>query len=233
MEFTTIESNVYERYVNKIRVTYKYWVSESDIWWYSYDDIIEFLNLSEKYAIRVYDELNDYDKTMCYDGTVFDKYGNNRSQLKRWVTSDAIRKIVQRNNDRGNALIKSMNNLEFVEDAHCRYNDGLELRSRIDNMCASCQSGDYEVGVSQMYRIINSESGRDMLDKLGIINKKVETKVDEYRNSLLIDDYEDDFEPMTKRDDAPDEEQRRLLYKKHRAEGKKSTCPTWLKDVLR
>ena len=233
MEFNTIESNVYERYVNKIRVTYKYWVSESNIWWYSYDDIVDYLKLSNVFANDTFDELEEYEKTFCYDGHVFDKYGNKRSELKRWVTSEAIRKIINRNNDRGNALMKSINNLECVENAHCQYNDGLELRNRMDREIRAYQQGDYEEYFGQMYYIAQTETCRDMWDKLGLIDKEVECKVDNYRASLLVDDFEDDCCKMTKRDDAPDEEQRKILYKKHKEEGKKSTCPSWLKDCLR
>ena len=50
--------------------------------------------------------------------------------------------------------------------------------------------------------------------------------------SLIIDDYEEE-EKITKRPGAPDEEARKVLYKKHRKAKVTSTCPEWLKDVLR
>ena len=50
--------------------------------------------------------------------------------------------------------------------------------------------------------------------------------------SLIIDDYEEEVK-MTKRPGADDSEAREVLYKKHRKASIKSTCPEWLKDVLK
>ena len=50
--------------------------------------------------------------------------------------------------------------------------------------------------------------------------------------SLLIDDYEEEVK-LTKRPGAPDEEAREVLYKKHRKAKITSTCPEWLKNVVK
>ena len=50
--------------------------------------------------------------------------------------------------------------------------------------------------------------------------------------SLIIDDYEEEVK-MTKRPGADDSEAREVLYKKHRKAKVESTCPSWLKDVLK
>ena len=50
--------------------------------------------------------------------------------------------------------------------------------------------------------------------------------------SLIIDDYEEEVK-MTKRPGADDSEAREVLYKKHRKAKAESTCPSWLKDVLK
>ena len=50
--------------------------------------------------------------------------------------------------------------------------------------------------------------------------------------SLLIDDYEEEVK-LTKRPGAPDEEAREVLYKKHRKAKIESTCPSWLKNVVK
>ena len=50
--------------------------------------------------------------------------------------------------------------------------------------------------------------------------------------SLLIDDYEEEVK-LTKRPGAPDEEAKEVLYKKHRKAKITSTCPEWLKDVVK
>lgn len=50
--------------------------------------------------------------------------------------------------------------------------------------------------------------------------------------SLMIDDYEEEVK-MTKRPGADDSEAREVLYKKHRRVKTSSTCPDWLKDVMK
>jgi len=50
--------------------------------------------------------------------------------------------------------------------------------------------------------------------------------------SLLIEDYEEEVK-MTKRPGADDSEAREVLYKKHRKLKAQSTCPDWLKDVIK
>ena len=50
--------------------------------------------------------------------------------------------------------------------------------------------------------------------------------------SLIIDDYEEEVK-MTKRPGADDSEAREVLYKKHRKLKAQSTCPDWLKDVIK
>ena len=50
--------------------------------------------------------------------------------------------------------------------------------------------------------------------------------------SLLIDDYDEEVK-LTKRPGAPDEEAKEVLYKKHRKAKITSTCPEWLKDVVK
>lgn len=50
--------------------------------------------------------------------------------------------------------------------------------------------------------------------------------------SLLIDDYEEEVK-LTKRPGAPDEEAKEVLYKKHRKAKITSTCPEWLKNVVK
>lgn len=50
--------------------------------------------------------------------------------------------------------------------------------------------------------------------------------------SLLIEDYEEEVK-MTKRPGADDSEAREVLYKKHRKLKASSTCPDWLKDVIK
>jgi len=50
--------------------------------------------------------------------------------------------------------------------------------------------------------------------------------------SLIIDDYEEEVK-MTKRPGADDSEAKEVLYKKHRKCKVESTCPAWLRSVVK
>ena len=50
--------------------------------------------------------------------------------------------------------------------------------------------------------------------------------------SLIIDDYDEEVK-LTKRPGAEESEAKEVLYKKHRKASVKSTCPDWLKDVVK
>ena len=50
--------------------------------------------------------------------------------------------------------------------------------------------------------------------------------------SLIIDDYEEEVK-LTKRPGAEESEAKEVLYKKHRKAKVQSTCPDWLKDVVK
>ena len=50
--------------------------------------------------------------------------------------------------------------------------------------------------------------------------------------SLIIDDYEEEVK-MTKRPGADDSEAKEVLYKKHRKCKVESTCPSWLRSVVK
>jgi len=50
--------------------------------------------------------------------------------------------------------------------------------------------------------------------------------------SLIIEEYKEEVK-MTKRPGADDSEAREVLYKKHRKLKAQSTCPDWLKDVIK
>ena len=50
--------------------------------------------------------------------------------------------------------------------------------------------------------------------------------------SLLIDDFEEEVK-LNKRPGASDEEAKEVLYKKHRKVKVESTCPSWLKNVVK
>ena len=90
-------------------------------------------------------------------------------------------------------------------------------------------TNDYQFGdVSAIYEVA-SETILNYVDtgkKFNFIAKA------DLQCSLLIEDYDEEVK-MTKRPGADDSEAREVLYKKHRKLKAQSTCPDWLKDVIK
>lgn len=236
MDYITITSETYEEW-NKLygKMSIKYWIDNNNVYWYAYEDICDILELKNQIANKLYNTIvNEGEKCITYDRNNFNNQGDQNEIVREWITSDALRRLIKRNNDRNNLLIKTINNLEVVCDSHDVYEEDEELKARIDETIRAANARDYEVYYYQIYKQYNSKTCRDILDKLGIVNKENEQIIDEVRE-CIYDPYCEEFkwESISKKPDAPDEEKRKMIYKKHREEGKKSTCPTWLKDCLR
>lgn len=230
--FPEITSKNHEEYVEGILVSYKYFVNAPDIWWYCFDDVVEFTRMNEKYANMLYDkEVPEVSKE------IFEDWNNDlrdrQSKPRRFVTSEVVRQFIERNNQRNNILIKSMNNLEFKEDAHEKYFEDDELAKSIEKLHTALHNKDYEELTHQCLMLSQTESTREVLDKRGIIDKEKEEYVDKYREMIYNPDVEEveSIGKLRKKEDSPTEEERKILYKKNK--NKEHKIPYWLKDLVK
>ena len=212
-------------------VKFKYFVDLNNIWWYRYDDICEYLEVDINVASSLYKhKINDEDKIECEDNNnEYDIYRDTR-----FINSNAVRYIVNRRNERANKLIQVINNFEFVEDAHTLYCEADELKERIELLHDSIENYNYQEVVYQSWCIVNSESGRDILDKMGVVNKDVlefcDVIVDEFGNEFMdIDDI--DFKFVVKREGS--DEEREIKYKRAKERGNDFKAPAWLKELVK
>ena len=214
-----ITSQFYEN--NDYGVKFRYFVDTQDIWWYNYDDICKYLELCSSVASRIYKyNIEDEDKIICFD----DNNDYTLKKEKEFINSKAIRYLIKRNNERNIRLVKVINNIEFVGNSHELYNDADELKARIELLNESLKIDDYEEIVYQSYEIANSKSGRDILDKAGIIDKNKEELLDLIREDIYAyDDYIDEVEMtlITRKEDMND------TFKQYEY-CRESTCPSWL-----
>lgn len=237
MKYFTIESSNYEREINGVMVTYRYWVSVENVFWYSYDDICDFLELNDRTKNYLYEnKINDNDKESTYDTNSQDNYNYSRNDLVKWISSNAIHQLIKRNNKRQHVLMKSINNLECVEDAHTTYDEGIELRGRLERAFKAYNEDDYEECFGQMYVMTNTKTVKDTLHKIGLIDIEKENIVDMIREDIYSYDLEEIDEidlVVTKRKNLDDEEQIKTMYSKRRKSGEKSSCPDWIKNVVK
>ena len=215
-----ITSEVYENKEYGLKL--RYYVDMENIWWYCYDDISDYLDLEGNIMNKLFKHnVDENDKKFCNDM-------KDDTRL-RFINSKAVRYLIKRSNDRNSKLIKVMNNIEFVGDAHDVYDDANELKSRIELLKNSMENNDYEEIVYQSYEIANSKSGRDILDKAGIIDKDTEELLDLMREDINdYDDYIDEFEItlITRREDGND----KFIQREYCRE---SSCPSWLINCVK
>lgn len=237
--FEEITSIDFKKYIGKIRVEFKYWIDENNKWWYCYDDITTILELSARAADKLLSEYILEDEKIIYEdrNTYNECYDNNVIQARQFISSEAVHRLVHRNNERNNRLIKTINNLESDFKSNELYDDN--VRDLCDSLATTISNGkfqnfyDYEEVFAQAYELVQTPTAQDILDKVGKIDKEKEELVYEFRD-YIYDDYYDEIEinvHLSKRKDCESDEERELRYKKNKNIA--STMPSWLKDVVK
>lgn len=188
--FPEITSKDHEEFIEGILVSYKYFVNAQDVWWYCFDDIVEFTHMNENYADKLCSRLSDSEKETFEDYNNYNAYGYRESKPRIFVTSEVVRQFIERNNQRNNILIKSLNNLEFKEDAHEKYFEDDELLNIMNKTKTALENKDYEEWAIQVNKAFYSQSFRDIGDKIGILDKEKEKVVDKIREEIYKDEIE-------------------------------------------
>ena len=188
--FPEITSMNHEIIIEGVKVSYKYFVNDRDIWWYCFDDIVEFIHMNENYANMLYDkEIPEDNKVIWEDWNYYNDYGVQQSKPRRFVTSDVVRQFIERNNQRNNILIKSINNLEFKEDAHEKYFEDDELAEYMKKFDKAYHNKDYEEIADCVYEMYHTDTMYDILDKFKEgFDKEVEQAVDVIREKLYAEE---------------------------------------------
>lgn len=173
----------------------RYWVDNNDVYWYSYDDICKSVNLNENIAKGWYKhDIPEDQKYTCMDSNNYDTNGHQCPLPLNYVTSETAHLVVKQHaayiTERDKNIIKAMDNLEFAGYAHNVYEDAEELKEYKHLIYDSIEKDDYQEFCLQCYNVTQTESARDILDKMGIIDKEFEKAVDELRKVILEDDGE-------------------------------------------
>lgn len=243
MDYLKVESYCYDEMVHVegtevIRVKFNYWVDENDVYWYSYTDICAMIDINENIANKKYEhEVPEDKKQVCWDSNQYDNHGHKLTLPTNYVTSDEAYNLIRSHTlyitKRDNAIIKVLNNLEFVGHSRIVYSDSEEIKTRMKMVRDSIENKDYEEFAHQCFMVSQTESAREVLDKRGIIDKEKEEYVDKYREMIYNPDVEEveSIGKLRKKEDAPTEEERKLLYTKNK--NKEHKIPYWLKDLVK
>ena len=242
MIYPEINSFCYEEMIRigdeVIRVKFNYWVDDNDVYWYSYTDICSLIDINEREADKKYEnEVPEDKKCVCMDSNRCNSFGERQTIPTNYVTSDEAHNVIRSHTlyitKRDNALLKILNNLEFVGHSREVYFDSEEIKTRMKMTNDSIENDDYEEYICQCFMVSQLESSRDVLHKRGVIDKEKEKYADKYREMLYDPDIEEvvTISILRKKEDAPTEEERKLIYKKNK--DNPSTIPNWLKNLVK
>lgn len=174
----------------------RYWVDDNNVYWYSYDDICKSVKLNESIAKRWYKyDIPEDQKCTCMDSNNYDINGHCCPLPLNYVTSETAHMVVNQHasyvSERDKNIIKAIDNLEFAGYAHNVYEDAEELKEYKHLIYDSIDNDDYQELCLQCYNLVQTESARDVLDKMGVIDKEFEKAIDELRKIILEDNNED------------------------------------------
>ena len=203
-------------------ISWKYHKDEDGVYWYKFDDVVNAMKLKWKVACKLYNEfLTDAEKF------TFNDCNNNHYNYveTNFISSTGFDRLLQHEDERNNTIRKvklQMECKEFDEN----------LTNEVDSLYRLIHQPlvDYKLVGEAVNRIHSMET---IQYSLGLDPEKEELLGDireEVYNLDEIDAVDIIFE-MKKKPEADNSEYRELLYQKHR--GQESTCPSWLKDIIR
>ena len=221
-----MNKNVKEIFSSKVKDEFDGFVFEFDVyvdnetgtWWYAFMDVLNSINFSRKAGQKYYYEIDDCDKCDFYDKGFVNDYGENRPSERSFISYNALMNLLDRNFKRMNAFAKVVNKVYGYKEIKFS-NDGVE--ETICNLRHCYDIGDLEGVFIEADKLVNSEVGMVMLNK----DKDKEELVNEWRESLYNDEID---EVIMKR---KNEEVK--IYKKNPNYNGQSTCPSWLRSIVK
>ena len=230
-----MNKNVKEIFSSKVKDEFDGFVFEFDVyvdnetgtWWYAFMDVLNSINFSRKAGEKYYYKIDDCDKCDFYDKGFVNNYGENRAETRTFISYNALMNLLDRNFKRMNAFAKVVNKVYGYKEIKSS-NDGIE--EAVCNLRHCYDTGDLEGVFIEADKLVNSEVGMVMLNR----DKEKEELINLFREDVYSFDYIDAVDvtfEMKKKPGADDPEIREILYQKHK--GQESTCPSWLKEIIR
>jgi hypothetical protein len=208
-----------------VHVQIRYHILNNEFW-YSYQDLCKQVGLNENIAHTWLNrDIAESDKIVFEDRNNYDKHGIQHTTPMDFVTSEVAHMIVKQHSDyvtaRDKNILKAINNLEYRCDEN--YDELKEMSDLIINSFNKC---DYEEAICQCYDFINTDCARNVLEQRDKIVKEKEELLDMIRYEL----YDDDYEEIIMKPKSNNET--KVFKKRHKYNGE-STCPSWIRNIVK
>ena len=206
-------------------INFRYHIDENGQYWYNFDDIVEVLALKWRVANKIYDDMiNEEDKIVFEDSN-----GKNTNFVSsaeyRFITSESFDMLLDHETERVKQVREAKLRLEFVDYRK-------ELKEDINklNKLAESPLEDLLEIARKVDKVYNSEPIKEILIKDKNLDPSKEKLIEEFREDVYeyMDEetYDVEVQFLKKRP----EYNKQVRYRKHKIE---STCPSWLKDVVK
>ena len=206
-------------------INFRYHIDENGQYWYNFDDIVEVLALKWRVANKIYDDMiNEEDKIVFEDSN-----GKNTNFVSsaeyRFITSESFDMLLDHETERIKQVREAKLRLEFVDYRK-------ELKEDIDklNKLAESPLEDLLEIARRIDKVYNSDPIKEILIKDKNLDPSKEKLIEEFREDVYeyMDEetYEIEIQLIKKKSDCD----KQIRYRKHKIE---STCPSWLKDVVK
>ena len=206
-------------------INFRYHIDENGQYWYNFDDIVEVLALKWRVANKIYDDMiNEEDKIVFEDSN--NKNTNFVSSVEyRFITSESFDMLLDHETERIKQVREAKLRLEFIDYRK-------ELKEDIDklNKLAESPLEDLLEIARRIDKVYNSEPIKEILIKDKNLDPSKEKLIEEIREDIYeyMDEetYEVEMQLIKKKSDCD----KQVRYRKHKVE---STCPSWLKSVVK
>lgn len=189
---------------NEDMVWIRYYVDENAVIWYNYKDICEKVNLDGRKAIGMYKDLSEGERQIFFD--LNNEHNKNNYYESPFITEEGLYKIEKQVVEKFGIIYKNMCKIKQKAKSTDNYQIKTEKDVIKDFIC-------------------------DAVDKDALIDFTVDERI--LRNTLDYEYDESGCITMYKKEIHNEEEGRIMKYKKHKESGGKSSCPSWLKDVIK
>lgn len=201
----------------------KYHIDEFGVYWYNYKDLIKVLLITSRKSDQIYrDWLNENDKTWFNELNIL----NNETGGEKYITTEAVCKLINRNNARANGILITILNNETKHEEEFS-----DFKNELCSLKMSINNDNYVNVATTIKDITQSNAYRDLMNKYDPnYDKEKEEMIDFIRDDIY--EYWDCFDevliPLTKRPDY-EEKQTTIKHKKN----SKPTHPEWLGKVVK
>ena len=206
-------------------INFRYHIDENGQYWYNFDDIVEVLALKWRVANKIYDDMiNEEDKIIFEDSN--NKNTNFVSSVEyRFITSESFDMLLDHETERIKQVREAKLRLEFVDYRK-------ELKEDIDrlNKLAESPLEDLLEIARRVDKVYNSDPIKEILIKDKNLDPSKEKLIEEFREDVYEYMDEETYDVEVQFIKKRPEYNKQVRYRKHKIE---STCPSWLKEVVK